>query len=132
MEALQASEIEYENMIELSHMEIVREYEKCDILAFASIYEGFGMPIIEAQRVGRTVLTSSCSSMPEVGGEGACFVDPLNVSSIRDGFQRIILDEEYRESLIAAGFENAKRFDPDVIARQYLRVYHSTFGSNSR
>ncbi len=86
------------------------------------------MPIIEGQRVGRPVVTSNCSSMPEVAGTAACFVDPLDIDSIRSGFQRVIDDDNYRENLITSGFENAKRFDPDTIAHEYLQLYRNILG----
>lgn len=85
------------------------------------------MPIVEAQRVGRVVVTSNCSSMPEVAGEAACFVDPLDVASIHGGFQRVIQDQSYREALIERGFENARRFGADAVAQQYYRLYQSVF-----
>jgi glycosyltransferase involved in cell wall biosynthesis len=124
---LELSGIDYENKTNLSASQIITEYENCDIVGFASLYEGFGMPIIEAQRVGRPVVTSNCSSMPEVAGNGACLVDPLDVSSIRAGIQRVIEDQAFRESLVTNGFKNARRFEPDVIARQYLELYRSVF-----
>ncbi len=115
--------IEFETHQQLSDEEVVRLYMDCDIVAAVSTFEGFGMPIIEAQRVGRVVVTSDCSSMPEVAGEAACLVNPLDVQSIRDGIRRVIDDASYRDALITAGFENAKRFDPDRIANQYLQLY---------
>jgi glycosyltransferase involved in cell wall biosynthesis len=81
------------------------------------------MPILEAQTVGRPVVTSNLSSMPEVAGTAACLVDPLSVASIREGVQRVIQDAPYREGLIAAGFENVKRFQAETVARAYGEVY---------
>lgn len=126
--SLEKNGVQFENRTNLTEHEIVNEYGKCDIVAFASTYEGFGMPIIEAQRVGRPVLTSQCSSMPEVAGTGACFVNPQDIASIRAGFKRIIADAAFRDAIVAVGFENARRFEPDVIARQYLKLYQSVFG----
>lgn len=76
---------------------------------FPSLYEGFGIPILEAQRVGCPVLTSSTSSMPEVAGHGALFVDPLQVESIRDGLLQFH-EPGVRDHLIDEGFRNAGRF----------------------
>jgi glycosyltransferase involved in cell wall biosynthesis len=99
-------------------------YQQTDILLFASTYEGFGMPIMEAQSVGTLVVTSNLSSMPEVAGpDGAVFVDPYKVESIRDGITTVMTDVRKRAAMIEAGFENIKRFDPDRIANMFLDLY---------
>lgn len=121
--ALARWKIQYTAVSGLSDEEMVREYQQCDLLLFASTYEGFGLPIVEAQAVGRPVVTSNLLSMPEVAGEAACLVDPLNVASIRRGVLRVMEDRAYRESLIARGFDNVTRFHPETIAAQYARLY---------
>jgi glycosyltransferase involved in cell wall biosynthesis len=83
------------------------------------------MPIIEAQATGRVVLTSNCSSMPDVAGNGALLVDPLSIKSMREGLEKLISDAALREKLIQAGFENVKRFDCETISEQYYEVYSS-------
>lgn len=99
-------------------------YQQTDILLFASTYEGFGMPIMEAQSVGTPVVTSNLSSMPEVAGPtGAVFVDPYSVEDIREGVIKVMTDTDRRAALIKAGFENIKRFDPDRIANMFLDLY---------
>lgn len=118
-----SKQIDYENHVGLSLDELIKQYELCDILAFVSTYEGFGMPILEAQAVGRPVITGNVSSMPEVAGDGACLVDPFDSHAIRSGLQRIIQDEAYRTSLIESGFENVKRFNAEAIAEQYWELY---------
>lgn len=115
--------IDFENLVDVSDEELKRQYERCDMVAFASTLEGFGMPIVEAQRVGRVVLTSNCSSMPEVAGGAAELVDPFNVVSIRNGILSLIRNKEKRDAYISKGFENALRFDSEVVARQYLELY---------
>lgn len=122
---LAANKITYVYDYDLSESEMVNAYVACDLLLFASTFEGFGMPILEAQSVGRPVVTSNCSSMPEVAGSGACLVDPLDIESIRKGVVRIIHDERYRARLIEAGFMNVKRFQSDKVARQYADLYGS-------
>lgn len=117
------NKIRYENFTELSLDEVVLQYNRSDLISFASTYEGFGMPIIEAQSVGRPVVTSNLSSMPEVAGDAACLVDPYDCDSIRTGILRVISDRVYRTGLIERGFENAKRFNPDVIASNYFDLY---------
>lgn len=107
----------------LSDEEIVKRYEQADIVNLTSTYEGFGMPILEAQAVGRAVITSKLYSMPEVAGDAAVLVDPNVASEIRKGLDRIINDDAFRAGMIARGFENIKRFDPELIAEQYLQLY---------
>jgi glycosyltransferase involved in cell wall biosynthesis len=102
------------------------KYLNSDILVFASTYEGFGMPIIEAQACGVAVVTSNLSSMPEVGGkESAVYVDPYDVLSIRNGVLKLMQEVSFREQVIARGFENVKRFDPATISNMYLELYRT-------
>jgi len=115
--------IDYENLIGLSREALVAEYAASDLLVFASIYEGFGLPIIEAQAIGRPVVTSNISAMPEVAGDAACFVDPIEVSSIRAGILRVIDDENYRRQLVDAGFHNVERFRTAAVAARYEALY---------
>ncbi len=130
LEALARFSVAFENHVEISSEQLLRQYQLADIVLFPSTYEGFGMPIIEGQRVGRAVVTSNVSSMPEVAGQGACLVDPLNVDSIRSGVLRVINDETYRHHLLQAGFLNAKRFDGQKIAEQYLEIYRTLIRPN--
>lgn len=113
----------YENFNNTSWEFLIDLYKRCDMLSFVSTYEGFGMPIIEAQITGRPVITSNITSMPEIAGNGACIVDPYNISSIRKGFLEVINNDNYRRTLIQNGLENCKRFNPDIIADEYLRLY---------
>jgi glycosyltransferase involved in cell wall biosynthesis len=107
----------------LTDEQLVERYHAADIIAFVSTHEGFGMPIVEAQCVERVCVTSNCSSMPEVAGDGACLVDPFDVQSIRAGFVKVIEDAAYREQLIARGRVNRTRFELSTIAEQFLEVY---------
>ncbi len=89
-------------------------------LAFPSLFEGFGLPILEAQSVGVPVLTSNVSSMPEIGGDSALYVDPEDLKSIADGLLKIVEDEELRKELIGKGYDNIKRFSFEKAAREIL------------
>jgi len=107
----------------ISFEELIEKYRQADILAMCSTHEGFGMPILEAQATGRVVLTSNCSSMPDVAGAGALLVDPLSVKSIREGLERLCSDAELRTQLIEEGFKNTQRFLPQEVAKKYLALY---------
>jgi glycosyltransferase involved in cell wall biosynthesis len=122
--------IEYKYEWGLTDEQIIQRYEEADILSFVSTYEGFGMPILEAQSVGRAVITSNIYSMPEVAGDAAVMVNPLEVNEIRKGLEKIIHDDAFRTGMILRGFENVKRFDPDTIAGMYLSLYQKVFSSN--
>jgi glycosyltransferase involved in cell wall biosynthesis len=121
--ALKEAQINYRNVSNLSEAEIIAEYRRCELLCFVSTYEGFGLPILEAQALGRVVLTSNLASMPEVAGEGAFLVDPFSVESIREGIERLIKENDLRKELIEKGRENLKRFEPKDIAKQYQALY---------
>ena len=127
---LKQNNIQYTYEWDLSNEEIIKKYEQADIISLVSTYEGFGMPILEAQAIGRPVITSAILSMPEVAGNGACLVNPFNIEEIRKGLSKIIEDHHYREELINAGIENCKRFDPDRIADQYLQLYKKIMMDN--
>ena len=120
---LRECNIKYSNIPRATDTEVLNSFRNCDLVAFASTYEGFGLPIIEAQATGRPVVTSNISSMPEAAGSAACFVDPFDVESIRNGILHVWHDTAYRQSLVEAGFENVKRFRPAVIAAQYAALY---------
>lgn len=102
---------------------LLERYRESDIVAYPSTYEGIGLPIIEAQRVGRPVLAGNTSAMPEVAGGAAELVNPFDVSDIRAGLRRIIEDAEHRAALIERGFENAKRSDPARVTRLHEALY---------
>lgn len=129
---LKHNAIEYRSYVNLSDEEMLARYVECDLVSFASTFEGFGMPIIEANLVGRAVVTSTVASMPEVASDAACLVDPFDIASIRAGFQRVISDTDYRERLVQNGFQNAKRYDARNITRQYEAVYRRVYDASRR
>jgi glycosyltransferase involved in cell wall biosynthesis len=81
------------------------------------------MPIIEAQAIGRPVITSNLGAMKEVAGKGAILVDPNSLEDIRNGILRLIKEDELRSELIHNGLENVKRFDLKRITEQYVVLY---------
>jgi glycosyltransferase involved in cell wall biosynthesis len=88
-----------------------------------STYEGFGLPLVEAQAVGRPVLSSNVGPIPEVAGGGALLVDPTSVRDIRDGLDLLIRDHDVRDRLVYTGLSNVKRFRKANVASQYAALY---------
>lgn len=121
--ALDEQRVDYVALEYLSDAEMSAEYKAADVVAFASTYEGFGLPIIEGQAMGRPVVTSDVPPMNEVAGDAACLVNPYDAASIRMGLLRIIEDGKYRMELRQRGIENVQRFTASHIARQYAELY---------
>lgn len=96
-------------------------YQGAIALTFPSLFEGFGLPILEAQACGCPVITSNLSSMPEVAGQGAILVDPYNINEIANAMIEVI-DKNVRARLIKNGLENVKRFSWEKCARETLEV----------
>jgi glycosyltransferase involved in cell wall biosynthesis len=115
--------IDHKISVNLTDEQMREAYENADVLLFCSLIEGFGMPILEAQSVGRVVLTSTISAMPDVAGDGAALVDPLSINDIRTAIDRILEDDTYRNTLINKGLQNINRFNPANVAQQYAEVY---------
>jgi glycosyltransferase involved in cell wall biosynthesis len=93
-----------------------------DIFVFPSFYEGFGLPILEAQAAGLPVISSKTSSIPEVTGNSVLLVDPKNIEQIADTVHKLIDDKPLRDRLIQLGFQNIKRFSWEVCARETLKI----------
>lgn len=124
-EKLNEANIKYEWRFNISREEVYACYQKADILFFASEYEGFGVPILEANAVGRPVITSNLASMPEVAGDAAILVNPFDVKEIKMALYKLKEEPEFREQLIRKGRANLERFQPEVIANEYLTLYNS-------
>lgn len=108
----------------LSDQEFSALMHGCRALIYPSLYEGFGMPIIEAQAIGKPVLCSNLASMPEVGGNGVLLFDPRLPESIVEAMQRIESDPTVGQELVKSGLENVKRFvDTDAMAARYLGIF---------
>lgn len=128
---LERFRIEYSQSQFLTDEEVLKKYQNCDILMFASTYEGFGMPIIEANVIGRPVITSDIYSMPEVAGNAACIVNPYNVGEIRTAVLKIVTDDFYRDGLVQAGYANGDKYSASAIASKYLELYEQIHKGNN-
>ena len=94
-------------------------YQMASVLVWPSLYEGFGLPVIEAQAAGTPVVCSNVTSLPEVAGDAAVLVDPMDTEAIADAIERCLYDEPFRRELIAKGHENVKRFNWDESAKKF-------------
>jgi len=121
---LEKADVSFELFSNLSDDEMQAMYVKATFLSFVSLSEGFGLPIVEAQAVGRPVLTANREPMMSVASpDGALFVDPDDVTSIRQGLERLAFDKALRGQLVAAGERNVKRFDAGTVAARYAELY---------
>lgn len=112
----------------LSDSEVVEKYRQCDILFFVSRSEGFGLPILEAQTMGRPVLTSNEEPTRTVAEKGALLYAPEDVSGIRDGIIRLCQDKELRTRLVQEGFRNVKKYGRSHVGRLYEDFYKKYMG----
>jgi len=107
-------------------------YDLATVFLFPSLYEGFGLPPLEAMAHGTPVVTSNTSSLPEVVGNAAVLVNPENVFEIMRATHRVLIDRGLRERLKQAGYEQVKRFSWDESARKILRVYQEVGGDEKK
>ena len=84
--------------------------KNADVFMFPTLYEGFGLPVLEAQAAGVPVVTSDSSSLPEVGGKGALYADPLSPEDIAEKTRKLLSEKSLRDVIMAAGRENIRRF----------------------
>jgi glycosyltransferase involved in cell wall biosynthesis len=114
----------YENVIWTNGVDNLYEWLGCaDALVYASLYEGFGIPILKAFACGVPVITSNCSSIPEVAGDAAMLVDPYDEQSISQAIANVCNDEELQKRLIRAGLARNGQFNWTVTAEKTLSVY---------
>ena len=99
-------------------------YQMAEVFVFPSLYEGFGMPILEAMAAGVPVVTSNVSSMPEVAGDAALLVDPLNVSELTEAIYKLLTDEALRQQCVARGYERCRLFTWERSADTLVQMYH--------
>lgn len=100
-------------------------YQSAMAMVYPSLFEGFGLPVAEAQASGCPVITSNISSMPEAGGNGAIYCDPEKPDEIGHAIQSLLRDPSLRETLIEKGKLNAQRFTPANYARQLNQLYNT-------
>lgn len=106
-------------------------YRGAHALAFVSLYEGFGLPVLEAMACGVPVLTSTASSLPEIAGGAAFLVDPKNIEEIAAGLQSICLDKALRNQLITNGLKNVTQFSWEKTASEYWNSFSKILSQSS-
>ena len=100
-------------------------YQMAEVMVYPSFFEGFGLPVAEAQASGCPVITSGTSSLPEAGGEGAIYISPEKPAEIGEAIEAVLNNRELRKALIEKGKVNAQRFTGDIFATQLKQLYNS-------
>ena len=103
-------------------------YAGAQVLAFPSEFEGFGLPVLEAMACGTPVICSNTSSLPEVAGDAALLIDPLDTNTLTDALERVLQDETLREQMRGRGLTQAGRFSWVRAAEETLAVYQKVMG----
>ncbi|HEX8728100.1 MAG TPA: glycosyltransferase, partial [Ktedonobacterales bacterium] len=103
-------------------------YSLAAVVAMPSLYEGFGIPVVEAMVCGAPVVASTGGSLPEIVGDAGLLVAPDDTSALADALVRAVGDAQLREQLITRGYARARAFNWDAAARQHVAVYHAVAG----
>ncbi|HXX01517.1 MAG TPA: glycosyltransferase family 1 protein, partial [Candidatus Acidoferrales bacterium] len=106
-------------------------YDEAKVFVFPSLYEGFGLPPLEAMAHGTPVVTSNVSSLPEVVGSAAVLVNPENVFEIMRALHRVLTDRALRDRMKGRGYEQATRFSWEASVRRIMAVYGEVVGGRS-
>lgn len=129
---LDSLDLEWSSTQQLSEEEMIREYRESNLLVFASTYEGFGLPIVEAQAIGLPVITSDMGPMNEVAGDAALLVDPYEEKEIRAAMEQLLRSPDLARRLSVRGRRNAERFDARIVADSYADIYTRLRSQSSR
>lgn len=116
----------------ISADELPALYAGAKAFVFPSLYEGFGLPPLEAMACGCPVVVSNVASLPEVCGDAAYCVDPYDVESIADGIHKVLTDQALRQAMIEKGLERAKLFSWERSAQKHIKVFEEALSSNGK
>ena len=98
-------------------------YQMAEVMVYPSFFEGFGLPVLEAQASGCPVITSNVSSLPEAGGDGALYINPEDISEIGQAISKILSNNQIRDELIQKGTANAELFREELVAERLMKLY---------
>jgi glycosyltransferase involved in cell wall biosynthesis len=124
---LNKDRVEFKGHVSSGEMEQL--LTEASLLVFPSFYEGFGLPPLEGMAHGCPVVVSNVSSLPEVCGDAAEYVDPEDIQSIADGMYKVLTEGSLRRSMIRKGFERSRRFSWEKSAKQHLEVLKNAIDS---
>ena len=112
----------------VTEQEVDALFRGADLFAYPSLYEGFGIPVLEAMKAGTPVVTSNLTAMPEVAGDAAVSVNPYSVEELATAMERVLSDHELRTTLKRKGAERAQRFSWQITCEEYYRLYEELSG----
>lgn len=107
----------------ISEENLVKYYNLASLFVYPSLYEGFGIPILEAMQCACPVITSNCSSMPEVSGEAALLIDPKNIDEISQKMEEVFMNKKMQQTMKEKGLEQARKFSWRKSAAQLLELF---------
>ena len=129
---LEKFSISYSSVANISDETLTKEYRNCDIVLFPSLYEGFGLPVIEGFCAGKPVITSNLSPMKDIAKDAALLVDPHSISSIRDGVNEVINNHELRQSKVEKGKLIAQFYQSKKIFTEYENLWRQVQDSRTK
>lgn len=107
----------------ISDEKLADMYRNASVFVYPSFYEGFGIPPLEAMACGTAVIASNASTLPEVCGDAAYYVDPLDIRAIMDSMKKVLCDEVLRHDLISKGLKHAQKFSWEKSAKEHMSVF---------
>jgi len=107
----------------ISDEELAKVYNLASLFVYPSFYEGFGLPIAEAMACGTPVITSSVSSLPEVGADAVVYVDPNNIEDIKEKMMMVLNNKDLQKQMIQQGLKRAKNFTWEKSTKEHIKIF---------